>query len=315
MGFAIDPLQTRQADADMLASAGCAKARVQYPRQANLGIETLRFLLRLSTGLTVLVAPGAMVAPHLAMAQDRLPRSLSSYVFQNEAPSKLVAAAFGQPYGRAIVAEFSAALAETADSACLKTKRIAKEQLTDRARPMLLERGAYLLEHGSSMIDQAAFKTHLQARIGTDGVAEVERLLYDPLVRGYMVADEPARLAYVAAYVVEYIQRYTRIMRIAFARPFSPIDSDILAIDKLDPTDKVDAALKEMVANDTSGTLARYLELVLIAQKPLHDAIDMVRAERFGPGELLARPGKDRWDLRDELAEICVGYPAATRSE
>ena len=263
----------------------------------------------------LLIVLGGTVVPYLAMAQDRLPRSLSSYVFQNEAPSKLLAAAFGQPYGRAIVAEFAAAVAETADPACLKAKRIAKEQLADRARLMLLERGAYLLEQADSMIDQAAFKTNLRARIGADGVAEVERFRYDPLVQGYLVVDEPARLAYFATYVVENVQRYARIMRIAFARPFSPIDSDIPALDKLDPTEKVDAALKEMVAHDTSGTLARYLELVLIAQKPYLDAIDMVRAEKFGPGELLAGPGKDRWDLRDELAEMCVGHPAATRSE
>jgi hypothetical protein len=55
IGFAIYPLQTRQAGADMLASAGCAKERMQHQRQANLGIETLRFLLRLSAGLTELV--------------------------------------------------------------------------------------------------------------------------------------------------------------------------------------------------------------------------------------------------------------------
>jgi hypothetical protein len=220
-----------------------------------------------------------------------------------------VAAAFAQPYGRAIAAEFSAALAETADPDCLKTKRFTKDQVPDRALAMLQKRGAYMLERADAMTDQARFKSFLRARIGANGMTEVERLRNDPLVRAYLAVDEPARLAYVAVAIVEQIQRYAMISRIKFARPFSPLDSDIPAIDKLDPIDKVDGTLKEMVANDKTGTLVRYLELVAMADKPLRDAINMDIAMKTGPGEFLAPPGKDRSDLQNELVELCVARP------
>jgi hypothetical protein len=167
-----------------------------------------------------------------------------------------------------------------------------------------------MLERLISMTDRAAFKSYLRARIGSEGVAELERLRTDPAVRAYRAVDEPAELAFIAAYIVENIDRYTRISRITLARPISPMAADIASIQNADPTDKIDAQLKEMVANDKSGALARYVEITALAQKPFRDAADMKAATKFGPGELMARPGKDRRDLQNELAKLCVGKPA-----
>ena len=252
-----------------------------------------------------LVAPGLAAAPQSANAQGR---NFSSF-FLDVVPAKFVAAAFEQPYGRAVAAQFSAALIDSADPACLKAKAITTQQIADRARSMLTQRGAYVLERAAAMHDRAKFKNYLKARIGKDGVAELERLRNDPDVKAYRAVDEPAELAFIAAYIVENIFRYAMINRIEFAKPISPIASDIASINEVDPTEKIDARLEEMVAADKSGKLARYLEMFEMAQKPFADAHDIKIAMKFGPGELLARPGKDKSDLYNELVDLCVARP------
>jgi hypothetical protein len=258
----------------------------------------LPFLVLFSSGTT----------PQLATAQGR---DFSTY-FLDVAPSKFVTAALTQTYGQAVVTQFATALNDSADPACLRAKNMTTEQLTERARAMLLERGRYMLERLIAMTDRAAFKNYLRARIGSEGVAELERLRINPDVRAYRAVDEPAQLAFIAAYIVDTINRFMRINRIKLARPISPMASDIASIQSADPTDKIDAQLKEMVANDKSGALARYVEITGLAQKPFADAADMNLARKFGPGQLMARPRKDQWDLQDELAKLCVA-PAATR--
>jgi len=255
--------------------------------------------------LVWLVAPGLAGAPQSANAQGR---DFSSF-FLEVAPAKFVAAAFEQPYGRAVAAQFSAALTDSADPACLKAKAITTKQIEDRARSMLTQRGTYVLERAVAMNDRAKFKSYLKARIGKDGVAEFERLRNDPDVKAYRAVDEPAEHAFIAAYIVENIFRYAMINRIELARPISPIASDIASINAVDPTEKIDARLEEMVAADKSGKLARYLEMSAMAQKPFADAHDIKIAMRFGPGELLARPGKDKSDLYNELVDLCVARP------
>jgi hypothetical protein len=255
--------------------------------------------------LLPLLAMLSVAMPQPAIAQSR---DFSSY-FLNVEPAKFVAAALAQPYGQAVVAEFAAALSDSADPACLKAKKITKEQLNGRARALLQERGALMLERLISMTDRAAFKNYLHARLGSEGVAEFERLRTDPAVRAYLAADEPAEHVFIAQYIVENIQRYARISRISFAKPFSPMAADIPSLDSVDPTDKIDAALKKLIADDTSGMLARYLEMTAIAQKPYRDAVNMERAQKFGPGELLARKGRDNKDLYNELVELCVARP------
>lgn len=255
--------------------------------------------------LVWLVALGLAGAPQSANAQGR---NFSSF-FLEVVPAKFVAAAFEQPYGRAVAAQFSAALIDSADPACLKAKAITTQQIADRARSMLTQRGAYVLERAAAMNDRAKFKSYLKARIGKDGVAELERLRNDPDVKAYRAVDEPAEHAFIAAYIVENIANYAMINRVELAKPISPIASDIASINAVDPTEKIDEKLKEMVANDKSGKLARYLEMFEMAQKPFADAHDIKIGMKFGPGELLARPGKDKSDLYNELVELCVARP------
>ena len=209
------------------------------------------------------------VTPLPALAQNR---DYSTYDMFGAISPEIVAVAFAQPYGRALAARFATALTASADKKCLKTKGIAIAKVRDRARAMLLERGAYLIERASAMLDRVAFKDYLRARIGSEGVAEFERMPNDPVVQAYLNADEPAKLVYIAIYVVENIRRYTMLARIELARPISPWERSFPSLDKLDPTDKIDRTLKQMIEGDKTGVLARYFEMTVMAQKPHRDA-------------------------------------------
>jgi hypothetical protein len=176
---------------------------------AKSRISTIRALL------LPLLAMLSVAAPQSASAQSR---DFSAY-FLDVVPSKFVAAAWAQPYGQAVVAQFAAALGDSADPACLQAKKITKEQLSGRAGALLQERGALMLERLISMTDRATFKKYLKARIGAGGIAEFERLRADPAVRAYVAVDEPAEHVFIAQYIVENIQRYAMIMRIGFANP------------------------------------------------------------------------------------------------
>jgi hypothetical protein len=171
---------------------------------------------------------------------------------------------------------------------------------------MLMQRGTLMLERQISMFDRAAYHDYLRARIGSEGVAEFNRLRDDPAVRAYRAADEPAEQVYVVQSIIENVSRYATITRVKFKKPISPLASDIPSIEQADPTGAIDAKLKQMVANDKSGALARYLEMFLMAKKPFNDATDMTIAVKFGPGELLARPGKNNRDLYEEFVQLCV---------
>ena len=260
----------------------------------------LRAWLCFSVTLLALV-----VTPLPALAQNR---DYSTYDMFGAIRREMVAAAFAQPYGRALAAQFATALTASADKGCLKTKGISIARLQDRARGMLLERGVYLIERASAMLDRVAFRDYLRARISAEGVAEFERMPNDPLVQAYLKADEPAKLVYIAIYVVENIRRYAMIARIDLARPISPWEKSFPSLDKLDPTDLIDGTLKQMIESDKTGVLARYLEITVMAQKPYRDA-SMEKAMKFGPGELMARPGKANTDLYKAFADLCVVRP------
>jgi hypothetical protein len=94
-------------------------------------------------------------APQSANAQGR---NFSSY-FLDVVPAKFVAA-FEQLYGRAVVAQFSAALTDSADPECLKAKAMTTQQIAERARSMLTQRGAYVLE--AAMTDRTKFNDYLR---------------------------------------------------------------------------------------------------------------------------------------------------------
>lgn len=254
-------------------------------------------VLSLAVLALVWIIPG--VKP--SAAQGGLPPYVVDMV-----PARDVPAAFAGPYGRAFVTEFATVVAESASPQCLAARKISKEQVADRARAFALRRGVYLWTRVAGTIDRAAYKSFLRARIGTEAVAELERLRDDPKVRAYLAAEEPARHAYVVGYVLETMERHNMIVRIKLVRGISPYSTTDRALMDADPTEKVEAELKRMVADDTSGVLSRYQDMTAAARKPFNDAIDDKVFLTHTVGQLLAGPDKDGDSFKRDLARLCV---------
>lgn len=234
-------------------------------------------------------------------AQGGLPSYVADIV-----PKTVVPAAFAQPYGGAFLAEFAAVVAESADAECLAARKITKEQVAARARAMVVQRGIYLWDRLVGTLDRKAYKSYLRARIGSEAVAELEQLRNDPKVRAYTAAEEPARHAYVVSYILETMERHNMINRIKLVRGISPYTTTDRALLDADPTEKVEATLKEMVAGDASGLLSRYQEMTAAGRKPFSDAIDNTIFLKLNLGQLLAGPDKNPDGLRKDLAGLCV---------
>ena len=171
-----------------------------------------------NTSVTCLYFLGCLLAA-MAVLATSTPASTQGDLlyFLDMAPAKVVPAAFEQPFGRALMTEFASVMAASADPGCLKTKQITKDKVAERALPILRRRGTYLVYNLIGTIDKPTFRTYLRARLGADGVADFERLPNKPAVREYRAAEEPARLAYVATYILETMDRYAAIQRINFS--------------------------------------------------------------------------------------------------
>jgi hypothetical protein len=236
-----------------------------------------------------------------AAAQGGWPSYVADFV-----PATVVPAALAQPYGRAFVAEFAQVLAESVDPECRAARGITPEQVAERGRALAVQRGIYLWDRMMGTIDRAAYRSYLRARIGTEGVAEFERLRDEPQVRAYLAAEEPARHALIVVYIFETMERHNTLRRIKLVRGISPYTTSDRSLMDADPTEQVEATLERMVASDTSGVLLRYQEMAAAARKPLNDAVDNDVFMTLGLGHLLAGPDNNADGFRDDLAALCV---------
>ena len=260
-----------------------------------------RFKLLFSFAVLAMVWTIPGVKPSAAAQGGGLPPYVADMV-----PARDVPAALAGPYGGAFVSEFAKVVAESADTQCLTARKISKEHVADRARAVALQRGIYLWKRLVGTIDRAAYKSYLRARIGTEAVAELEQLRNDPKVRAYTAAEEPARHAYIVMYIFETMERHNMINRIKLVRGISPYSTADRALVDADPTETVEAKLKEMVASDTSGVLSRYRDMTAAAVKPFSDAIDNKVFLNLTQGQLLAGPDKNGDGFKRDLARLCV---------
>lgn len=132
----------------------------------------------------------------------------------NTPPAKLVSAAFAEPYGRLIVAEFAAVLGESADAACLQKKAIQKDQIAERARTILLRVGAQTFAMIAGAVDRPAFESSFAARMGAGAGAKavLVRLRANPDVKKFIEIEQPAQRARVAEYVAVQLDRYALLI-------------------------------------------------------------------------------------------------------
>jgi hypothetical protein len=253
------------------------------------------------TALAVLAMLSVIPTIRPAAAQGGWPAYVADFV-----PATVVPAALAQPYGRAFVSEFGKVLAESADPECLATRGITREQAAERGRALAVQRGIYLWDRLVGTIDRAAYRSYLRARIGTEGVAEFERLRDDPQVRAYRAAEEPARHALVVVYIFETMERHNMIQRIKLVRGISPYTTNDPSLTDADPTEQVEARLKQMVASDMSGVLSRHREMAAAARKPLNDAVDNDVFRNLSHGDWLAGTDNNADGFKDDLAALCV---------
>jgi len=249
----------------------------------------MRFIL-----LSLLAALIAVQAPRSPSAQPQVPLT---YVEQD--PDQLVAAAFSTPYGRLMIAEFAAMLAESADASCLKANRIEKSELEQRVRAITLRHGAQLVRKYAATVDRTAFKTNFASKMGARAEAEMASLRKIKDVLTFVELHTTIRHAAVVNSVTEVLDRNILILKFKVSRPWHPLET---GEDRLVDADPTYAALEKgaaLIKSSKSGPLMRYFVLVTAAQDALNQSIDTkawlaIRSVELTPG------------LESDLAGVCI---------
>jgi hypothetical protein len=130
--------------------------------------------------------------------------------------------ALDHSYGRALVAEFTNAVIESADPACLSEKRLDAAALNERGRDLFQRYGTRTMSTLQQNIDPRRYDAELAKRAGAKGKAELAALRKNPSVQTYTKTERPIRLAKVLDFVVEQFDRYVLLNRIQL-KPISPL--------------------------------------------------------------------------------------------
>ncbi len=244
--------------------------------------------------LSLLAALIAAQAPRPGRAQSQV---TVPFTYLEGEPAQLVEAAFSAPFGRLLIAEFAAAIADSADAACLKAKGIETSAIEERARATAIRQGGEFIRKYLSAVDRAAFKTSLESRMGAG--AELVKLRDDPDVRAYLELASPVRHAATALDVVAMIGRNLLILKIKLSRRLDPIGSGNQKLIDADPSNLVFDKLNALLASSKSAALARYIKLTGAVQLALNESLDTkallgTRIVDFMPG------------LENDLADVCV---------
>src|SRR5262245_39140358 len=170
-------------------------------------------MLRLAS---IVAAVAGLVGPSaLQPARAQLPLALES------AP-EFVREALDHPYGRALIAEFTNAVIESADAGCLSQKRLDTAALDERGRDLFQRYGTRTMSMLQQNIDLRRYDAELAKRAGAKGKAELATLRKNPSVQAYTKTELPVRLAKVLDFVVEQFDRYVLLNRIQL-KPISPL--------------------------------------------------------------------------------------------
>ncbi len=215
-----------------------------------------------------------------------------------EQPGPLVREAFTSAYGQALADEFSDALRNAADPACLDSKRVKAAELRQRGLDLMSKWGVRMLEQSASLIDSKAYESKLAEAGGQNASAELARLKDDADVKHYREIERPIRLTAVLDSVFEQFDRYASIAQIKLA-PVSPLAGGNDTLLTKDPTEASERELKEFVATHQSPALKRFLKLSEDAADAMTAAISTDQAEKAGPATFFR-------GVESDLAEMCV---------
>jgi len=215
-------------------------------------------------------------------------------------PVVLAPAAFTQPYGRLLAAEFGEVVRDSANADCLKTKGIERTALAKRTFPILLRQARQMFELLDGTIDRAAFDARLRELAGPNVEAERARVRDDPDVKAFLALYSSLRLAVAADVTIEKLDIAASILRIKLVRKISPLATGKTELYDANPRDEYNRKLYELVSNSKSAALGRHIELAEAAEKALEDTFKRDSFLKLGPVQLMA-------GLERDLANLCVG--------
>jgi hypothetical protein len=214
-----------------------------------------------------------------------------------EQPGPFVREVFASPYGRALVAELGKSLRTSADPACLQSKNLAGEQLTDRGAELIVTWGARAMETLASLLDAKVHETKFTASAGPNAVTELVRLRENEDVKRYLAIERPWRLAKVADFILEQFDRYALLARLKLT-PVSPLASGNADLMDQNPADSIEEALDAFRDKNKSDALERYLALEEASGKAVSAALKP-EAARAGPATFFR-------GIEDDLAALCI---------
>jgi hypothetical protein len=222
-------------------------------------------------------------------------RGLTAYDLATLPPKDIAAAAFSTDYGRALVAELGAILADSADKSCARSKSLGPVDFVRGAGDIYQRYGTRMVEMSRSSLDVAAYEAALRA--GAPSLqADLARLRSDPDVQKLIALEQPTRFSGIADRVVENFSRYLLLRRIKLTKEVSGLArGDTSLSDRYVSDDALDARL-DFVADSRSAQLKRYIELLKI----------MLEARAAGQKTLSVGPTAYFSGVETDLAALCI---------
>jgi hypothetical protein len=238
-----------------------------------------------------LVAPGALQTAHA-----QLPLALES------AP-EFVREALDHSYGRALVAEFSNAVIESADDDCLAGKRLDAAVLDERGRDLFQRYGTRTMSMLQQNIDLRRYDVELATRAGAKAKTELAALRKNPSVQAYTKIERPIRLATVLDFVVEQFDRYVLLNRIQL-KSISPIATGNIRLMAANPSEASQEPLGRAKAGRKPrqvepSQVQRYVALSEASGAAIMSAFNREAASLWSPKTFYS-------GVEDDLAEFCI---------
>jgi hypothetical protein len=238
----------------------------------------------------------AFVACWTVAAATAAYAQFDSFVFEMT-PAEAARTAFEQRYGKALVAEAAKVFRRSADPRCLAEKKLDEPQLEAKARELLVQYGARMIEAYAGLVDLKKLEAALEARAGPGVKDEIARLRSAPEVAEFIKLSAPARLVTTAEHILEGFETYLLIHRFRLA-PISPLATGDDRLVKM--REEVEESIEPVLAGKHAAALARYLELNEIMREEYVKAFDRQGMLRFnGPYSFFR-------GVEAELAELCL---------
>ena len=233
---------------------------------------------------------------------------MRSFRWPSSSAPEFVREALDHPYGRALVAEFSDAVIESADADCLSGRRLDAAVLDKRGRDLFQRYGTRTMSMLQQNIDLGRYDAELAKRAGAKAKTELAALRKNPSVQAYTRIERPIRLAKVLDFVVEQFDRYVLLNRIRL-QPISPLATGNVRLMAAKPSEASEEAPGRAKAGRKQRQVQprqvqprqvqRYVAISEASGAAILSAFDREAAALWGPKTFYS-------GVEDELAEVCI---------